>query len=302
MPANIQRSNSNYFHPEAVKRIRKLELRARYLMEGMLAGRHKSPFFGQSLEFAQHRQYVPGDDIRRIDWKIWGKQDRFFVKQYEAETNLRAALLIDASRSMRYSGSPEKMSKFDYAATLAVSIAWQLLRQQDAVGGLCFDSEIRQIIPQRTSRSHLNSLIQALESTEPQEKTSLESVLTRTADLFPKRGMVCLFSDLFIPRPELWNGLKLLRSRGHDILVFHILDDDELEFVFQGPTRFQGLEFSEILRCNPRALRDGYLEAMNEFLSEIRRGCAANQVDYALVRTSDVFDKTLARVLLKRSR
>ncbi len=302
MPVNIQRSNSNYFYPEAVKRIRKLELRARYLMEGMLSGRHKSPFFGQSLEFAQHRQYVPGDDLRRIDWKVWGKQDRFFVKQYEAETNLRAVLLIDASRSMRYSGSPEKMNKFDYAATLAVSIAWQLLRQQDAVGGICFDSEIRQIIPQRTSRSHLNSLIQALESTEPQEKTSLEPVLTRTANLFPKRGMVCLFSDLFIPRPELWKGLKLLRSRGHDILVFHILDDDELEFTFQGPTRFQGLEFSEILRCNPRVLRDGYLEAMNEFLSEIRRGCAANQIDYALVRTGDAFDKTLARVLLKRSR
>lgn len=302
MPAKIQPSNSSYFHPESVKRIRKLELRARYLMEGMLSGRHKSPFFGQSMEFAQHRQYVPGDDLRRIDWKVWGKQDRFFVKQYEAETNLRAILLIDASRSMRYSGSAEKMSKFDYAATLAVSIAWQLLRQQDSVGGICFDSEIRQIIPQRTSRSHLNSLIQALELVRPQDKTSIESVLMRSADIFPKRGMVCLFSDLFIPRSELWKGLKTLCSRGHDILIFHILDDDELEFTFQGPTRFQGLEFSEILRCNPRALREGYLEAMNDFLSEIRRGCAANQIDYAQVRTSDAFDKTLAQVLLKRSR
>ncbi len=291
---------SNYFHPEAIKRIHKLELRARFLMEGMLSGRHKSPFFGQSLEFVQHREYVPGDDLRRIDWKVWGKQDRFYIKQYEDETNLRAALLVDASRSMQYSGNPNGMSKFDYACTLAVSIAYQLLQQQDAVGAVCFDSVIQTVVPQRMSRNHLNALIQALETTKPNEKTSLEPVLLRTAELFPRRGLVCIFSDLFVPRPELWRGLKLLRSRGHDVLVFHILDDDELEFTFHGPTKFQGLELPQSLRCNPRALREGYLEVMGEFLDDVRRGCAANEVDYALVRTSDSFDKTLSQMLLKR--
>lgn len=300
MPEQISHTHSRYFQPEALKRVQQLELRARFLMEGLLSGRHKSPFFGQSLEFIQHRQYVPGDDLRRIDWKVWGKQDRFFVKQYEDETNLRAVLLVDASKSMRYSRSPESMTKFDYASTLAVSIAWQLLNQQDAVGGICFDSEIRQIIPQRTSIRHLNSFIQALEAAEPQEKTSLANVLERTADLFPKRGMVCLFSDLFAPREELWHGLKLLRSRGHDVLIFQILDDDELDFTFQGPTRFQGMEIPASLRCNPRALREGYLEAIGAFLDEVRRGCASNRTDYALVRTSDSFDKTLAELLLKR--
>lgn len=301
MPDSSAHTHSGYFQPEALKRIRKLELRARFLMEGMLSGRHKSPFFGQSLEFVQHRQYAPGDDLRRIDWKVWGKQDRFYVKQFEDETNLRASLLVDCSRSMRYVRSPESMTKFEYACTLAVSVAWQLLKQQDSVGAVCFDSEIRKVVPQRTNRSHLNSLIQALESSEPQEKTSLESVLTRTAELFPRRGMVCLFSDLFVPRQELWKGLKLLRSQGHDVLVFQILDDDELEFTFQGPTRFQGLELPDALRCNPRALREGYLEALNAFLEEVRLGCASNQVDYALIRTSDPLDQTLAKVLLKRN-
>lgn len=292
--------HSSYFQPDALKKIHQLELRARFIMEGLMSGRHKSPFFGQSLEFVQHREYVPGDDLRRIDWKVWGKQDRFFVKQFEDETNLNAVLLVDGSRSMRYAGGPKKMTKFDYAATLAVSIGYQLLQQQDAVGSICFDSTIRQIVPQRTSRNHLNSIIQALESIEPQEKTSMGDVLSRAAELYPRRGMVCLFSDLFVPREEFWKGLKLLRSRGHDVMVFQILDDDELDFTFQGPTRFQGLELPQSLRCNPRALRAGYLEAINAFLEEIRRGCASNQVDYVQVRTSDPFDQTLAKALLKR--
>ncbi|MDO4628725.1 MAG: DUF58 domain-containing protein, partial [Planctomycetia bacterium] len=168
---NERKTTQNYFQPEALKRIHKLELRARFLMEGLLSGRHKSPYFGQSLEFVQHRQYTPGDDLRRIDWKVWGKQDRFYVKQFEDETNLRAVLLVDGSRSMRYGRAAENMTKFDYACTLSVSIAYQLLQQQDSVGAICFDDEIRTTIPQRTHRNHLNSIIQALEASQPQEKT-----------------------------------------------------------------------------------------------------------------------------------
>jgi len=286
-------THSNYFQPESLKKIHKLELRARFIVEGLMAGRHKSPFFGHSLEFIQHREYVAGDDLRRIDWKVWGKQDRFFVKQFEDETNLNAVLLVDGSRSMRYASSPAKMTKFDYAATLAVSIGFQLLQQQDAVGAICFDSEVRQVVPLRTGRNHLNAVIQALEATQPQEKTSMEAALFRAAELFPRRGMICLFSDLFAPREELWKGLKLLRSRGHDVRVFQILDDEELDFTFQGPTRFQGLELPQSLRCNPRALRAGYLEVVNAFLDEIRRGCASNQVHYVLARTSEPFDKVV---------
>ncbi|MDO4585418.1 MAG: DUF58 domain-containing protein [Planctomycetia bacterium] len=293
-------SESQLFQPEALKRVHRLELRAKYLVEGLLSGKHKSPFFGQSLEFLQHRQYTPGDDLRRIDWKVWGKQDRFYVKQFEDETNLRATLLVDASASMRYNSTSEGMSKYEYAATLAVSLAYLLLKQKDAVGLVRFDDEIRQTVPQQTSRNHLLTLIQTLEKEPQAKKTEISEILRKTAEMFPRRGLILLFSDLFVPRTELWQGLKALRSRGHDVLVFHILDPEELDFTFQGPTRFEGLEMPDILRCNPRALREGYLAEMQTYLEEIRRGCAEGEMDYALVRTTDSLDKTLSRMLLKR--
>ena len=290
-----------FFTPEALKRIGRLDLRAKYVVEGLMSGMHKSPFFGHSLEFLQHREYVPGDDLRRIDWKVWGKQDRFYVKQYEDETNLNATLLVDASESMLYGQHRAGMSKYEYACTLAITLAYILLRQQDAVGLIRFDEEIGSIAPQRTGRSQLNTLIQALDIEKPRAKTEIESTLMKAAEVFPRRGMVLIFSDLFAPREGLWKGLKRLRSCGHDVILFHVLDDDELEFTFSGPTQFEGLEVPQKLRCNPRALRDGYLEALHAFLDEVRIGCAANQVDYTLVRTTDAFDLTLSRMLLKRN-
>ncbi len=301
---------SRFFDPSALKRIRQLELRARYVMEGYLAGMHRSPFFGSSAEFLQHRQYIPGDEIRNIDWKIWGKQDKFYVKQYAEDTNLRATLLVDSSESMRYEtlGATEKsrkqagpgMSKYEYAATLAVSLAYLLLKQGDSVGGVRFDDAIRRTVPQRTRQNHLNALIQSLDIDAPREKTDLEPVLRTVAETFPNRGMMILFSDLLLPREGLWKGLKTLRSRKHDVVVFHILDDDELDFPFQGPSRFEGLETPEFLRCNPRALRAGYMEELEKYLDEVRRGCVQQSVDYVLVRTSDPFDKTLSKVVLSR--
>lgn len=301
-------SHTRFFDPTALKRIHRLELRARYIMEGFLSGMHRSPFFGNSAEFLQHRQYIPGDEIRTIDWKVWGKQDKLYVKQFTEDTNLRATLLVDSSESMRYEKMPaaggkdaaKGMSKYEYAATLAASLAYLLLGQQDSVGGVRFDEEIRRIVPQRTRRNHFNSLIQSLDIDAPREKTDLEPVLRTVAETFPNRGMMILFSDLLIPRPGLWAGLKTLRARKHDVIVFHILDDDELDFPFQGPTRFEGLETPEFLRCNPRALRAGYMEALETYLEEIRRGCIQQSVDYVLVRTSDPFDKTLSKTLVKR--
>lgn len=288
------------FQPESLKRIHKLDLRAKYVMEGLLSGMHKSPFFGQSMEFLQHRQYTRGDDLRRIDWKVWGKQDKFYVKQYEDETNLRAVLMVDASESMRYGGRPDAMTKYEYAATLAVSLGYLLLKQQDAVGCVRFDDDLRQIVPATSGRGHLNDIIQSLEVGEARKKTDISTILARTAELFPRRGMVILFSDLFVPREGLWSGLKTLRSRGHDVIVFHVLDPDERQFTFHGPTRFDGLEQSGFLRCNPRALREGYLEFFEQYLDEIRTGCAACRVDYNLADTSDPLDATLSRMLLNR--
>lgn len=290
--------SKRFLHPEAVSRIARLELRARHVVEGFLSGMHKSPYFGQSIEFAQHREYAPGDDPRHVDWKVWAKQDRYYVKQFEEETNLRATLLVDVSNSMRYGSGP--LSKYEYAATIAVSLAYLALRQQDAVGCVAFDDTIRAKTPLRSKRNHLDAVIRALEHSAPAQKTDLSTILENVAESYPRRGMIVLISDLLAPREGLVRGLRLLRQRGHDVLVFHVMDDDELDFPFTGPTRFEGLELPDALNCNPRALREGYLQALGVFLDEVRRDCAQHTVDYALVRTSQPLDAVLARYLSNR--
>ena len=291
-------ASKRFLHPEAIGRIARLDLRARQIVEGFLSGIHRSPYFGQSVEFVQHREYVAGDDLRHVDWKVWAKHDRYYVKQFEEDTNLRCTLLVDVSNSMRYGGAP--MNKFEYGATIAISLAYLLLGQQDSVGLLAFDERVRNKTPQRTRRTHLNSLIQALTVSEPAHKTDLESILREAADAYPRRGLMVLVSDLLADRAGLFKGIKLLRQRGHDVLVFHVLDDDELDFDFSGPTRFEGLESSDFLNCNPRALREGYLQALNGYLEEIRRGLAQNDVEYALLRTSQPLDQALAAFVANR--
>jgi len=285
-------------HPEAIGRIARLDLRARHVVEGFLAGIHKSPYFGQSIEFLQHRQYAPGDELRHVDWKVWAKQDRFYVKQFEEDTNLRATLVVDVSSSMKYGSGP--LNKYEYGATVAASLAYLVLRQQDAVGCVAFDEAVRTKVPQKTKRSHLNSIIQALDASAPREKTDIGLILRTVAEAYPRRGLIILISDLLVDRGGLFKGIKLLRQHGHDVLVFHIMDDDELDFQFNGPTRFDGLEIDEQLACNPRALREGYLQALNTYLEEVRHGCAKNGVQYKLVRTSEPLDGALATFLTDR--
>ncbi len=290
--------SKRFLHPEAIKRIARLDLRARHVVEGFLSGMHRSPYFGQSVEFRQHREYTYGDDLRYVDWKVWAKQDRYCVKQFEEDTNLRCTLLCDVSGSMRYGRGA--MNKYEYGCTVAVSLAYLLLRQQDAVGCVAFDDDARMTVPLRTKRNHLDSIIQALELSSPRRKTDLYQILRNVAESYPRRGLMVLVSDLLADRPGLFRGLRLLRSRGHDVMVFHILDDDELDFPFNGPTRFEGLELPEQLRCNPRALREGYLAAFGAYLEEVRRGCSRHNVDYALLRTSQPLDAALAAFLSNR--
>jgi uncharacterized protein (DUF58 family) len=285
-------------HPEVIKRIGRLEIRARHIVEGLLSGMHRSPYFGQSIEFLQHRQYVPGDDLRRVDWKVWAKQDRLYVKQYEEDTNLRCCLLVDVSESMAYGNGP--LNKCDYAITAAAALAYLLLRQQDAVGCAVFDESIRQAIPLRTSTSHLTTIVRALEPKEPQSKTRLYDVLARVAETYPRRGMMILISDLLVEPDDIHRGLRLLRQLGHDVLVLHVLDDDELDFPFARPALFEGLETADHITCNPRALREGYLKALDEFLENVRHGCARSNADYALIRTSMPLDAALNAFLKYR--
>jgi uncharacterized protein (DUF58 family) len=292
------RDSRPFLHPEVLKRIARLDLRARHVVEGFLAGMHRSPYFGQSVEFLQHRPYTWGDDLRYVDWKVWAKQDRLYVKQFQEDTNLRLTLLVDCSASMHYGAGA--MSKYEYGATLAVSLAYLALRQQDAAGCLAFDERPRTTVPQRTRRNHLDAIIQALNASRPANKTDLYPILRTAVESFPRRGMMVLVSDLLIERDGLFRGLKLLASRGHDVLVFHVLDDDEIDFPFNGATRFEGLELPVHLACNPRALRQGYLDAFGQYLEEVRRGCAAQNVDYCLLRTSQSLGPALAAFLNHR--
>jgi uncharacterized protein (DUF58 family) len=290
--------SKRFLHPETIKRISRLELRARHVVEGLLSGMHRSPYFGQSVEFLQHREYVAGDDLRHVDWKVWARQDRLYVKQFEEETNLRCMLLVDVSNSMRYGRGA--MNKYEYACTVASCLAYLVLRQQDSVGCAAFDETIRRSTQLLTKRTHLLSIIEALNVSEPRDKSDIYKVFHQIAENYTRRGMMIVVSDLLSDPESLLKGLKLLRQRGHDVMVLHILDDDELDFNFSGPMRFEGLESVDFLNCNPRALREGYLEALGEFLDTVRRNCARNTIDYSLIRTSDPLDAALASFLSRR--
>ena len=287
-----------FLDPAVISRIAPLDLRARQVVEGMLTGAHRSPFFGHSVEFVQHREYVPGDDIRHLDWKVWSKTDRYYIKQFEEETNLRANLIVDVSESMQYGRGP--MTKYEYACTAAACLAYLIIRQQDSAGLVTFDADLRQVLPPRSSQLHLDAIAKALHVSKPQAKTDPEKIFRRVAESMPARGAVVIISDLLVDRPPLMKGLQMLAHGRHDIIIFHILDDDELNFPFIGTTKFEGMEELPHLTCDPRALRDGYIEALQEYLVEIRRGCARLGIDYHLVKTSDHLDAILSQFLHAR--
>ncbi|MGH7199092.1 MAG: DUF58 domain-containing protein [Planctomycetaceae bacterium] len=284
--------------PEALSRISRLEVRARHVVEGFLSGLHRSPYFGQSVEFVQHREYVQGDDVRRIDWKAWSKTDKYYVKLYEEDTNLRTTLLVDLSESMLFGSGA--MTKYEYGCTIAASLAYLLLRQQDSVGLIAFDERVRSRVPHRSKHVHLHALLSALASEAPRQKTDMYGLLREVAEEQARRGMIVLISDLFAERESLFRGLSLLRHRGHDVLLLHVLDDQELDFNYSGTTKFEGMEAAGDLICDPRSLREGYIQAVNRFLAELRRHCAGNTIDYQTIRTSEHLDAALAHYLNHR--
>jgi len=287
-----------FLHPETIARISRLDLRARYVVEGFISGMHRSPFFGHSIEFVQHREYTAGDDIRHLDWKVWSKTDKYYIKQYEEETNLRSHIVVDVSNSMHYGRGA--LNKYDYACTIAACLAYMLLRQQDAVGVMTFDESIRQVIPARSQQTHIDAIVKALDVSRPRDKTDPEKILRRVSENAPGRGMIILISDLLVDREPLFRGLEMLRHGRHDVLVFHVLDEEELSFPFAGTTRFEGMEEIEHVLCDPRALRDGYMEALDEYLVEVRRGCAKKGIDYMQVHTKEYLDAVLSKFLHHR--
>ncbi len=289
--------SKKYLRPEVTARIRRLELTARRVVEGFLSGMHRSPYFGQSIEFLQHRQYTRGDEIRHIDWKVYARQDRLHIKQYEEETNLRLTLLVDRSASMAY-GDGES-NKFDYSASIAASLAYLALRQKDATGLVTFDTKVRATVPAKSNQQQLTRILATLDSVGADGRTDLVSVAKEISQGLPRRGLVVIISDL-LGVDSLLEGLRLLRQRGHDVAMFHVLHDHEIDFEFNGATRFEGLESEEFLNCNPRALREGYLAALDEFLTSTKKACGRLSIDYLQVRTSEPLDAVLAKFLAAR--
>jgi len=294
----VTRDSRRFLRPEEISRIARLEIRARHIVEGFQSGLHRSPYLGQSVEFVQHREYVPGDDVRRIDWKVWSKTDRYVIKQYEEDTNLRTLLLVDCSESMQFGTGP--LTKYEYASTIAAALGYLLLRQQDSVGLAVFDDVIRGRVEYRSRRNHLGALLSVLDAGDPVGKTDVFDVLKQVAEEKSRRGMVVIISDLFVDRAGLFRGLNLMRHRGHDVLIFHVMDDQELDFDYSGTTRFEGLEETGNLVCDPRSLREGYLEAIGRFGDDLRRHCARNVIDFQTIRTSEHLDAALAHYLNHR--
>jgi uncharacterized protein (DUF58 family) len=294
------KNSQKYLDPRVLNKISRLELRARLVVEGFLSGRHRSPYHGVSVEFAEHREYVPGDDLRHLDWKVYGKTDRHYIKRYEEETSLTCHIVVDGSESMNYAGE-HGVSKFDYAATAAASLAYLVLRQQDFVGLSVFDEKIRSFLNPSNNPAHLKALVHDLGETENLPKTDVGMVLSEVATRIRKRGMVVLISDLFDAPEKILKGLKKVRAKNMDIVVFHILDEEEITFPFQRMYRFEGMEAMLRLTADPRGLKSEYLKIFNAFTETMRRGCLQQGIDYQLVNTSTLLDVVLTAFLATRA-
>ena len=288
-----------YLDPATLAKLQGLDLKARLIVEGYIAGLHKSPYQGFSVEFAEHREYSPGDEIKHVDWKVWSRTDKLYLKQYEEETNLVAYLLLDTSESMRYqSGS---VSKFDYGCYIVAALAYMILQQQDSVALATFDDQVRDHIPPSSQPSHLRNLLHILDGISPNEKTNTGPIFHDLAERFKKRGLVMIISDLFDEVPRLLAGLKHFRHRRHEVVLFQVLDAAEVDFPFQDTTLFMGMEGLPDVLSEPRALRAAYQMELQSFLSAIRRGCQDNNIDHVLLRTDDRLDIALSAYLAARA-
>ena len=296
-------TESNYFDPTTLDRIARLDLRARMVVEGFITGQHKSPYHGFAVEFATHREYAPGDEIKHIDWKVWSKTDRYYIKEYEEETNLRCTIVMDCSKSMAYgSENSEGMSKFDYGSTMAACLMHLLQQQQDAVGLVTFNNKMQLNLPTSCHPNHRKLLIHELEETEPSDETDVGDVFLEIARQVRRRGMVILISDLFVDLDTLRESFRQLQHRKQDVIVLHVMHDDELTFPFQENTLFKGLEVLAELHTEPRALRKAYLELVEDFLHEVRKVTASCGFDHVLVNTKDPLDAVLASFLSARQK
>jgi uncharacterized protein (DUF58 family) len=308
-------SQEKYLKPEVIQQVKRLDLRAKFIVEGFLVGLQKSPFFGFSSEFSEHQKYESGDDPARIDWNVFARTDRYYIKKFQAETNLTAMLLVDLSKSMDYPPpefrSPDQLTKFDYAVSLAAAIAYLMIHQSDSVGLTTFDSRVRMNLPPKSRKTQLGAIVGALSAATPSADTNLPKALEEAAGLMRHRGLFILFSDL-LPNETgegsvddeiaaVMRALHLFKHRGNDVIIFHILDKSEVEFDFKGTTKFFGVETPyELPATDARALRTAYLEELSAFRDRYKRECQRANIDFIPLHTGMPFDKALIGYLMER--
>jgi len=289
-----------YSDPDVIAQIADLTLRSRRLAEGAISGQHRSPFHGFNIEFAAYREYTPGDDLRRLDWRVFARSDRHYIKQYEEESNVRVTFVMDASASMNYKGTRAALSKFDYASTLVVSLAMLLARQQDPVGLVLFDEEAGTTLPPSAKQAQVTVMTELLENCAPARKTELGGLLSSLTDRIRRRGFVVVVSDLFTDMDAVYDGLNRLRFLGHEVLVLQVLDRDELDLPFDGPTVFKDIEGDEELFAEPGAFRRDYQRALQDFLAGIQHECGGRGYDHVRLCTDEPLGVSLSRFLHAR--
>jgi uncharacterized protein (DUF58 family) len=288
-----------YLKPEVIRQVARLDLRARFIVEGFISGLHASPFQGFSVEFSEHRKYTAGDNIGDIDWNVYAKTDKFFIKKFQAETNLTGYLVMDLSASMGYTYRQE-LTKFEYGISLAAALCYLMIRQQDPVGLVAFDQKVRQSLAPASKRSQLGNILSMLAKLKPAGTTNFEASLNQVASMIRHRGLVMLFSDLLGDQESILRAIHRLRFRGHDLIIFHILDEAEAEFPFQGMLRLEDNETNEILEVDADAIKADYLDEVAKFRATYKQDCVRTRIDYVPLHTGMPFDKALMSYLLTR--
>ena len=289
-----------FLKPEAVSKLANMNLVARLVVEGFITGLHRSPYHGFSVEFAEYRQYMPGDDIRHIDWKVYGKTDRFYVKQFEEETNLKSYILLDSSASMSYSS--HSITKFQYATYFAAALTYLMLKQRDSVGLVTFAQKIKKYLPPRSVNTYLSIILQQLQKTRVSSTTNIAETFHQMAERINRRGLIIVLSDLMDNPEKVISGLKHFRHKKHEIIVFHILDPFERTFNFKQDATFVDLESGEKIVTQPWHIQNEYRKLVTDFIQTYKNQCLANRIDYVLIDTQQDFDRVLMQYLIKRKR
>lgn len=300
--ASTKNPYQQYLQPEIVSRIKNLELIAKFIVEGFLVGLHKSPFHGFSVEFSEHRQYMPGDNIRDIDWKVWGRTDRYYIKRYEEETNLKAYILLDISGSMGYTS--HKVTKLQYAGYLAAAFAYMFLKQRDAVGLVLFSDQIHRLLPAKSTHSYLKYILKELDQAKAQQsKTNISQTLHLLAEKIKRRGLIILLSEfLYEDANKILEGLQHFRHYNHEVLVFNILDPNDRYFDFKEEATFVDMETGELLKTQPYLIQQEYRNLVETFYQQLTKECRNMQIDFQNIMTNESFDKALVRYLIKRKK